>query len=66
MCDDVCVQDFGDESDHVEAIDRKKLIENIRRWGGGGFEYVYVADVEKYHIDEGNIVTMNFILTLYC
>ena len=34
MCDDVCVQDFGDESDHVVAIDRKKLIENTRRWGG--------------------------------
>jgi hypothetical protein len=62
MCDDVCVQDFGDESDHVVAIDRKKLIENTRRWGG--FEYVYVADVEKYHIDEGNIVTMNFILII--
>jgi hypothetical protein len=25
---------------------------------------VYVADVEKYHIDEGNIVTMNFILII--
>ena len=39
---------------------RKKLNENTRRWGK--IECVHVADVEKYHIDEGNIDTMNRII----